>query len=86
MGKTGRNSQITKNIEKLFNKGLYLYWSTAIFTPSVVAPTNIIVNAGVPNIKFPKNSNSSNAFMNLIIAGLKVYHNTIVGTGWIGVI
>lgn len=85
--KTGKNNvEIKRNMEKIFNDGLYLYWDGATFTPSIVIPTNIVVDAGIPEVIFPANSNNPDAFMNSIIKGLKKYHLTIKGPSWMGVI
>ena len=86
IGKTSGSDKIKKKMMKLFNKGVYLYWSSAVFMPTESTPTNVVVNAGSPNVFIPYNTSDDNAFVENLINKSKRYVKTIIGTGWVGVI
>jgi len=68
-------------MKQLFNRGVYLYWKGAMFTPSVEIPVNTILNAGNPEVLVLYNTNDSEAFVKSLINNLKIYMKTIIGTG-----
>lgn len=86
IGKTGDNVVTIENMKQLFNRGVYLYWQGAVFTPSVEIPVNTVLNAGNPEVLLLYNTNDPEAFIKSLINNLKIYMQTVIGTGWVGIV
>jgi len=87
IGKTGNNVAIIENMKQLFNRGVYLYWQGAVFVPVPrIIPVNVVLNAGNPDVLSLYNTNDFEAFIKNLINNLKIYMQTIIGTGWVGVV
>jgi hypothetical protein len=83
----GDDNLIQNSAKNLFNKGLTLYWTGAVFTPAPPAiPVNVVTSPGNPDVLVFGNTNDPSYFINILINNIKLYMLTIVGTGWVGII